>query len=79
MSSTTLRDFTRRKTLKIIVARHFSSTLLRLNEAKTIDNHFGDVPDSFKELKERSCAKRGITTIKPSRRRTEGESRGILL
>ena len=30
MSSTTLRDFTRRKTLKIIVARHFSSTLLRL-------------------------------------------------
>ena len=35
---------------------------------------FGDVPESFKELEERRGAERRITTIKPSRRRTEGES-----
>ena len=34
---------------------------------------FGDVPESFKKLKEWSYAKRRIMTIKPSRRRTAGE------
>ena len=34
MSSTTLRDFTRRNTLKIIVVRHISSVLLRLGETR---------------------------------------------
>ena len=38
---------------------------------------FGDAPESFKELKERSGAKRRVTTIKPSRRRTIGESHEI--